>query len=241
MVLTIGGAVLVAVLLGAIDILREDYSPPVAGAIIGSIVVFSAVLMLRFTRLATTVDATGVAIKGFFTTRRVPWSRIQAIIIETNSSHYTESKHPKQIAVAYLDNGRRLHLRGVDDKNLEAMNLQLPTVVDFLRQQWIAGRGDGWRPVADVQAAAAQMARFGVSAAIVGVVWFLAGVAVMTVLTTTLILLKGELDLPVFVDGGSGFLALVFGLMLGVPVIAGVVAGLHAAAQRRRARRMLSA
>jgi hypothetical protein len=237
MVRSIGVAVSVAVLLGAMEILTDDYSTPAAVGIIGSIVLLAAVLMLRFMRLATVVDATGIAVKGFVATRRVPWSRIQTIVVETNPSHFTEDRHPKEIAVAYLDTGRRLTLRGIDDKNLSSMNLQLANVVDSLRQRWITGRGDGWQPVAAVQAKAAEMARFRVSATVVGLLWFIAGVGVMALVSTTLVLLKGELDLPVFVDGGSGlFLPLLFGLLLGVPAVAGIIAGINSTVQRRRAR-----
>jgi hypothetical protein len=237
MVKSIGVAVLVAVLLGAVEILTGDFSAPAAAGVIGSIVVLAAVLMLRFMRLATVVNASGIAVKGFVATRRVPWSRIQAITVELNPSHFTESRHPRQIAVAYRDTGRRLHLRGIDDKNLAASNLQLSTVVESLRQRWIAGRGEGWRPVAAVQAKAAELSRFLVSAAVIGLLWFMSTIGIMAVLATALVLIKGELGLPVFVDSGSGlFLPVLLGLLFGVPIVAGVAGGLHSAAQRRRAR-----
>lgn len=237
MIKSIGGGLTLAVLLGAIEFLTEDYDPALAWGLIAFIVALASVLFVRFTRLATVADHTGLVVRGFVTTHRVSWSRVQEIIVEVNASHYTEQRHPREIAVAYLDTGRRLPLRGVDDKNLAAMNLQLPAAVAALRERWIAGRGEHWQPIAAVQAKAADMAQHGVSPAVLGMLVFIATVAVTTILAVVLLLLRVEFDLPVFVDADSGlFLPLLFGLLLGVPVLAGTVVGIRSAATRRRAR-----
>jgi hypothetical protein len=232
MIMSIGAGVLIAVLLGIVEILTGDYGTTAAIWIIGLIVVLSVVLMLRFVRLATVVDATGLVIKGFATTRRVPWSRIQAIIVETNASSLTEERHPKEIAVAYLDTGRRLQLAGVDDKNLAATNRQLPVEVELLRQRWIAGRGASWQPVAAVQAKAAEMARYKVSSAVVGLLGFICAIVVMVVVAVVLVVVQGS----ELVDGDSDALPILLGLVFCVPTVVGIVAWIGSVISRRRAR-----
>jgi hypothetical protein len=237
MIKSIGTAALIAVVLGAIDILMDGSSTAEVIGLIGIVVFLAAVLMLRFMRMATIVDGMGLAVRDIVRTRRVPWSRIQSINIETNPSHFTESRHPKEIAVAYLDTGRRLQLPGVDDKNLAAMNLHLPVVVESLRQRWVSGRGAGWQPIAAVQARAAEMARYKVSSAVVGLLWFMAAVLVMVLLAVVLVVLSVGLDVPVFVDGDSGlFLPVLLGLILGVPIIVGASAWIGSVVTRRRDR-----
>jgi len=238
MIKKIGVAVLLALLAGFIEIISDDYSAPATYGFIGFTVVLASVLFLLFTRLATVVDATGLVVKGFFTTRRVPWSRIQEIIVEANPSHYTEERHPKEIAVAYLDTGRRVPLRGIDDKNLAAVNLHLSTTVASLRQRWIASRGAAWRPIGAVQAKAAEMARYKMGSWVVGLKAFMSAVVMAVVLAVALAILNIEFDLPVFVDGDSAlFLPVVLGLVLGTPTIVGILAWITSAVRRRRARR----
>jgi Bacterial PH domain len=237
MIMSICAAALIAVLLGVIDILTDrDYSTAEAAWFIGLIVVLAAVLILRFMRMATVADANGLVVRSFFRSRRVPWSRIQAIMVEANAGHFTEERQPKEIAVAYRDNGRRMPLFGVDDKNLAATNRQLTVEVELLRQRWLASRGESWQPIAAVQTKAAEMARYKVSSAVVGLLGFMSAIFVMVIITTVLVVAQVEFDSPLFLDGDSDPSPLLLGLMLGVPTIVGILAWVGSALARRRIR-----
>jgi hypothetical protein len=237
MIKSVGTGALIVVALGAINFLWDGYSTAEVVWLIGISAVLAAVLIVRFTRVKTVVDGTGLAVKDLVTTWRVPWSRIQAIMIETNPGHFTDSRQPKEIAVAYLDTGRRLPLLGVDDKNLAAMNLGLWTVVESLRQRWAAGRGAGWQPISAVHTRVAEMAHYRVGSGVVGLLWFMSATAVTVLVAMALVIVSREFDVPAFVDSESElFLPVLLGLVLGVPVIVGIVAWIASTVRRRRDR-----
>lgn len=165
-------------------------------------------VIIRFARLATFASPTGLVARGFLWTRKVPWSRVQAIVIETTVS--VREQEEREHAVAYLENRRRLALPGVNDKNLDALS----EAAETLRQQWIAGRGSAWQPIEPIQRLAAHRARRK-SALVLAVRWLKIGVGVMAGVWIVLILLKAlppqELRLPI----GLG-LAVVIAIIGGV-------------------------
>jgi Bacterial PH domain len=161
---------------------------------LGLFTVVSGLVIIRFARHATVASPTGLVARGFLWSRRVPWSRVQAIVIEATVSLREQEEH--EHAVAYLDTRRRLALPVVNDKNLDA----LPDAVEALRQQWIAGRGSAWQPIEEVQRVAAHRARRQ-SALVLAVRWLKIGIGVMAGVWIVLILLKAlppmELRLPI--------------------------------------------
>ena len=161
---------------------------------LGLYAVVMALVLIRFARLATIASPAGLARRGLLRTRRVPWSRVQAIVIETAVSVREQEEHER--AVAYLDNRRRLRLPGVDDKNLDA----LPETAETLRQQWIAGRGPAWHPIEAIQRVAAHRARRA-SAVVLAVRWLKIGIGVLAAAWIVLIIIDAlppqELRLPI--------------------------------------------
>ena len=153
-----------------------------------------ALVIIRFARLATIASSKGLVARGFLSTRRVPWSRVQAIVVETTVS--VREQEEREHAVAYLENRRRLALPGVNDKNLDALS----EATETLRQQWVAGRGSAWQPIESIQRVAAHRARHK-SALVLAVRWVKIGVGVMAGVWIVLILLNAlpplDLRLPI--------------------------------------------
>ena len=176
--------------------------------VLGLYAALIALVIIRFARLATIASPKDLVARGFLWTRRVPWSRVQAIVIETTVS--VREQEEREHAVAYLDNRRRLALPGVNDKNLDALS----EATETLRQQWIAGRGSAWQPIESIQGVAAHRARHK-SALVLAVRWLKIGIGVMAGVWIVLILLKAlppqELRLPIALG-----LAVVIAIMGGV-------------------------
>jgi hypothetical protein len=208
----IGMAAAVVVALGAVaaDALnRQDVDARTVQIALGLYAVLIGLVIFRFARLATIASPEGLAARGFLWTRRVPWSRVQAIVIETTISIREQEEH--EHAVAYLDNRRRLALPGVDDRNIEA----LPGAVDAMRQQWTAGRGSAWQPIESIQRVAAHRARHK-SAVVLAVRWLKIGVGAIAGVWIVLILLKAlppqELRLPIGL-GAAVLIAVIGGVV----------------------------
>jgi len=175
---------------------------------LGVYAALAVLVITRFARLATIASTKGLVARGLLWTRRVPWSRVQAVVIETTVSLREQEEH--EHAVAYIDNRRRLALPGVNDKNLDA----LPAAAEALRQQWISARGSAWQPIEAIQRVAAHRARHK-SALVLAVRWVKIGVGVMAVVWIVLIVFHAlppeELRLPIAL-GLAALVAIVGGV-----------------------------
>jgi hypothetical protein len=209
-VLGLAGAVLAGLGAAAANALNqqgvEESTALIALGLYAALIVLA---IIRFARLATIASPDGLVVRGFLRTRRVPWSRVQAIVIETTVS--VREQEEREQAVAYLENRRRLALPGVNDKNLDA----LPEAAQTLRQQWIAGRGPAWQPMESIQRVAAHRARHK-SALVLAIRWLKIGVGVMAGVWIVLILLKAlpppELRLPIAL-GSAVVIAIIGGVV----------------------------
>jgi hypothetical protein len=170
-------------------------------------------------RVATVVRADYIGRRGLLGTKKIPWRDVQDIRIEANVAKYVKDSAPKELAMVYRTNGRRMTLIHLNQKNLNGFHLVLADEVEKIRNRWLERRGADWRPVPKVQQAAATMARYGVKSWVVGFRWAISAIFVMTVVT-----LANDV-----VDPFS-----IWVLTLGVPAIVFVGATIVTALRRRR-------
>lgn len=192
-------AVWVVIGLGAagllLDVTTEDgWSPAEKAWLLLGLTVIVGLLVVWVHRVATVTTPEHVAVRGLFRTRRIPWSRVQAIAIELNPGRIAESGAPNRIVVVYDDAGRRITLPHLNEKRFERRYGNLESEVDGIRAAWLAGRGEAWAPVAHVQARAAEVARRGLSPWLVGLIWAFMALPIVTVLA--LVTIVAELALP---------------------------------------------
>jgi hypothetical protein len=214
----------------AIEVLSDDAGS--AAATLGFVAAFLVIVGLLVAwayRSATVTTPEHLTVRGLFRTRRIPWSRVQAIMIEINPGAIAEGAAPKRIAVAYDATGRRVPLPHLNEKTFARRYGSLESEVDNIRAAWLAGRGEGWTPVAHAQAKAADMARYGVNSWAVGLMW-----ASLTLPVVAIVFVTG---LIVGVDAPWPW-SLMFlpEALLVVPIVVFFVAAVASLIARRRAR-----
>lgn len=185
-------AAIAAAAFGLIGLIRKVAGDETLGAagktwFIGGTTVLIGLLLLWVSRFATTVTGDHITARGA-KTRRIPWSDIQDIRIEVNPGSLMKSGAPKQHVIVYRTSGARVILPYLNQKNLDSRKLVLETEVAALRATWQERRGPQWRPVPQVQQAAATMARYGVSSWVVGLPWAMITLAVAVVAVVALLL-----------------------------------------------------
>ena len=217
----------VAVLIGVLS--DDAWSAAAKFWFIAGFVVIVGLLVTWVYRSATLTSPEHLTVRGLFRTRRIPWSRVQAIMIEINPGSFAEADAPKRIVVAYDADGRRISLPHLSEKTLVERYGGLESEVDSIRAAWLAGRGEGWLPLADAQAKAADMARYGINSWMVGLAW-----ASLTLLVVAIVFAVG---LVVGVKAAWP-LSLIFlpEAILVVPVVVFFVAAVASLISRRRAR-----
>jgi Bacterial PH domain len=119
-------------------------------------------------RSATVTSPQHLTVRGPFRTRRIPWPQVQAIMIEINPGSLGSADAPQLIAVAYDAAGRRIPLPHLNEKSFANRYGSLESEVDGIRAAWLAGRGQGWAPVAHAQARAAEIAKHGIDSWMLG-------------------------------------------------------------------------
>jgi len=214
---------------GLIGLIREvatDETLDAAGKAwtIGATVVVVGLVLLWVARFSTTVTDDHITARAA-RTRRILWSDIQDIRIEVNPGALVKSNVPKQQVIVYRTSGARVVLPFVDEKNLANRRLVLETEVAALRTAWQQRRGPQWRPVPQVQQAAATMARYGVSSWVVGLPWAMLTLAA-GVIATVVLLLTDAL--------GDAFGPVMFVLMVIAPVAVYFAVCIGSVVARRR-------
>jgi hypothetical protein len=220
--------------LGTAAVLIEVSSDEAWGAaakfwFIAAFFVIVGLLVTWAYRSATVTSPEHLTVRGLFRTRRIPWSRVQAIMIEMNPGAIAEGAAPKRIVVAYDETGRRIPLPHLNEKTFVEGYGSLESEVDSIRAAWLAGRGETWAPVAHAQARAAEMVRYGVNSWMVGLMW-----ASLTLPVVAIVFVVG------LIVGVSGPwpVSLIFqpGAFLVVPGLVFFVAAVASLISRRRAR-----
>jgi hypothetical protein len=106
-----------------------------------------AVLLLLF-RSATVIRPEAIVFRGVVRTRRVSWSEVQAVTIESNIASLINRRVPTRRMVIYDRLDRRLESAHFTNKNADSLEIE----VEAVQVAWERGRGSDWAPVPDVQA-----------------------------------------------------------------------------------------
>jgi hypothetical protein len=155
-----------------IEVMSDDaWSAAAQFWFIGGFFAVVGLLVAWAFRSATMTSPEHLTVRGLFRTRRIPWPRVQAIMIEVNPGSFAEGSAPRRIVVAYDAAGRRIPLPHLNEKTFARRYGSLESEVDGIRAAWLAARGEDWVPVAHAQARAADMARYGINSWMVGLMW----------------------------------------------------------------------
>jgi len=213
-----------------VEVVADDTWSAVArfGFVAGFLVIVGLLVAWAY-RSATVTSPEHLTVRGLFRTRRIPWSRVQAIMIEMNPGSIAESDAPRRIVVAYDTAGRRIPLPHLNEKTFARRCGNLESEVDGIRAAWVAGRGPGWAPVAQAQAKAAEMARYGINSWMVGLMWASLTLPVVAVVFAVGLIVGASPPWP---------LSLIFlpEAILVVPGVVFFVAAIASLISRRRAR-----
>jgi hypothetical protein len=218
-----------------IEVLSDDaWSAAAKVWFIAAFVVIVGLLATWAYRSATVTSPEFLTVRGLFRTRRIPWSHVQAIAVEINPGAIAESPAPQRIAVAYDAAGRRIPLPHLNEKTFAKRYGSLESEVDGIRAAWLAGRGEGWAPVAVAQAKAADMARYGINSWMVGLMWASLTLPVVAIVFAVGLIADVSAPWP---------LSLVFlpEAMLAIPAVVFFVAAVASLISRRRARTVAAA
>ncbi|MBL7493382.1 hypothetical protein I6A60_36770 [Frankia sp. AgB1.9] len=173
-----------------------------------------------------------VEVRILWRVRRIPWSRIQAIRVESDPGREALGSGPTESVVVYDESGRRINLPFFDNMNLHYRGLSLAHEVAGVRRAWQERRGADWVRLPEVSARIADREQHGDPArasfaaaslgAMLGLGLFLIG------------LFTGAIDEPPplgWVLGWQALLAVPVTLTVAVTVVGG----------RRRRRRLAAA
>lgn len=221
---TIGSAALV---------LRMAISGVPAAATIPIAVFLAALLAAMFGVLRNHMT---IADEGHLTIRRLrmfggdrslAWSEVQGIEVQANPGAGAARGTPRQIVMIYTSAGGKFQLPHLHDRG----GVDLWHEVAALRELWILGRGEDWRPNPQVAAKIAFTRKHPLQLAIVamvaGMAAFLAGIVIFFI-----VLVSGG-----YADGGATVFQPVtlLGVFPGtVYVLTFVIVGLRRSAERRR-------
>ncbi|MFJ9950824.1 PH domain-containing protein [Kitasatospora sp. NPDC091207] len=113
----------------------EDFPLWVKQLATAAVLLLDIVVVACVPRSGTFVDRAGIRVRGFFRLRRLAWSEIEDIRVQSMRGSAPDDDPPTVIAYAYRSTGRRVLLVHLNDQHLESP-LHVEREVEVLRAAW---------------------------------------------------------------------------------------------------------